>query len=105
MYGADTLNNTCGSPSSTMNECIETFTISTSDKIVAICGGDAASYVPEISECSGLGTMAISFNRPSPDARIVYNGQSVAYAQIILESAKGLKRGIVVWNTGQIGVQ
>lgn len=100
---------TCGAPTSSINECVESFGISTADKIVAICGGDVSGYVSNPSDptspCSGTGTVDISFKRPSPDARILYNGQPSAYAQIILQSAKGLRRGITVWNTGQIGVQ
>jgi len=100
----------CGDPTSSSNECIESFSITTADKIVAICGGDVEGYSSEPATCTGTGAVDISFKRPSPDARIVYtdeNGVTTrsTYAQIILESAKGLKRGITVWNTGQISVQ
>lgn len=104
---------TCGTPTSSGNECVEAFGISTADKVVAICGGDA-TYVSNPSDptapCNSKGSVDISFKRPSPDAKITYtsaSGVSVqsAYAQIILESAKGVRRGITVWNTGQIGVQ
>lgn len=104
VYGADTTNNTCGAPSSGSNECIEAFTISTADKVVAICGGTAGAYT-DTAQCTALGTATITFRRPSPDARIIYNGSPADYAQIVLESAKGLTRAVVVWNTGQISVQ
>lgn len=101
---------TCGAPTSSGNECVEAFGISTADKIVAICGGDVATYASTPASCTSTGSVDISFKRPSPDAKITYtstSGVSVqsAYAQIILESAKGVRRGITVWNTGQIGVQ
>lgn len=101
----------CGTPTSSYNECIESFGITTSDKILAICGGtDVASYSSDVSTCTSVGSVDISFKRPSPDAKIIYtpqNGTPIrsAYAQIVLESAKGLKRAITVWNTGQISVQ
>jgi prepilin-type N-terminal cleavage/methylation domain-containing protein len=102
----------CGAPTSSSNECIESFDITTADKIVAICASpDASTYSStDLSTCVSKGSVDISFKRPSPDAKILYtseNGTSTqaAYAQLIIESAKGLKRAVTVWNTGQISVQ
>lgn len=108
---SQTAGQACGTPTSSYNECIESFGITTSDKVLAICGGqDVASYSSNVSTCTSTGSVDISFKRPSPDAKIIYTPQNgipiqSAYAQIVLESAKGLKRGITVWNTGQISVQ
>lgn len=106
-YGADVISNRCGTPSSSSNECIETFDISTADKIVAICG-EPRVYDAEIESCTGTSptdNVSITFRRPSPDAYILYNGQPSSYAQIVIQSPKDLKRQIIVWNTGQITTQ
>lgn len=103
---------TCGTPTASYNECVESFSITTADKIVAICASsDANTYSStDLANCTSEGSVDISFKRPSPDAKIVYttsNGASIqaAYAQIILQSAKNLRRAVTVWNTGQISVQ
>jgi prepilin-type N-terminal cleavage/methylation domain-containing protein len=103
VYGADTVAEQCGTPTSSQNECIETFDIASADRIVAICDDSVVSS--DIAGCQTTGTASISFRRPSPDAYILYNGQPTPYVQIVLESAKKLRRSIVVWNTGQISVQ
>ncbi len=102
---------TCGSPNSYANECIESFTINSADKIVAICGGSLTySSDPTQTDCPTDSAVDITFTRPSPNARIRYNQPSIGwvespYAKIILRSAKGLQRSVTVWNTGQISVQ
>jgi|GEM_PF-1026114 len=107
-YGPD-YDQTCGAPSNASNECIETFGITSSDRIVAICTGTDGSYstvsVPLPKDCKGSGTVNITFKRPSPDATIMYNNTRADYVQIVVQSAKGLQRGILVWNTGQVSVQ
>ncbi len=110
MYGADTAAERCGEPTSSQNECIETFEITTADQIVAICGDATRAYVSHTTTpCTGStptgDTVSISFRRPSPDAYILYNGQPSTYAQLVLRSPKGLTRSVVVWNTGQVSVQ
>lgn len=98
----------CGSPN-TQQECAEVFSINTADKVVAICADPASTTI--LTDCTTTGSVDISFRRPSPDARIKYRSEAgvldenVGHVLIVLESAKGLKRGITVWNTGQISVQ
>lgn len=100
--------NFCGSPSAG-NECVDSITITSGDKIVSVCSNASGSEV-----CSSDGTVDISFQRPSPDAIICYRTVSdptncvsgtASYAKIILQSAKGISRSILIWNTGQIATQ
>ncbi|MEK7228163.1 MAG: prepilin-type N-terminal cleavage/methylation domain-containing protein [Patescibacteria group bacterium] len=86
-------------------ECIEAISITSADTLIGI-DTDATGPVT-------TGTVSITFRRPSPDAIICYipAGQSDCIAQIpsyvklTFQSAKGLKRLVSVWNTGQINVE
>ncbi len=94
----------CGTPG-VGAECIESFSIETFDSIVEVC--------TDATGCIKTGSFDITFRRPTPDAIICYKlaagedcqTSSISYINIILESAKGLRRSISVWNTGQISVQ
>ncbi len=100
----------CGTVQTYESECIETFSITTADKVVGICSDSTGEYTAEY-DCPPKGGVDITFTRPNPDARIMYfnNGSNSwelsSYAKIVFESAKGLRRSVTVWNTGQISVQ
>lgn len=87
------------------SECIENFTIETFDSIVEIC--------TDATGCVNAGSFDITFQRPTPDAMICYKAPgtdscqstSISYINIVLQSAKGLRRAVSVWNTGQISVK
>jgi type II secretory pathway pseudopilin PulG len=93
----------CGSPV-VGGECLEKFSINTADSIVQIC-------TDVTSGCVSTGSVDITFRRPVPDAIICYRTasdigcQSASYVEIVVESAKGLRRKVSVWNTGQISVK
>lgn len=99
----------CGSPSSG-NECVESITITGSDKIKEVC---VENGVEDLCS-SGSAVLDITFQRPSPDAIICYRAGGYAdncafgipsYAKIKVQSAKGVNRTILIWNTGQISTQ
>ncbi len=92
----------CGTPtidgSGNINECFEKFEIKTGDSLSKICIDGTCPDPKEVT---------IFFRRPNPDAIIYYNKsnpQRKSSARIEVESAKGLKQTIQVWNTGQISV-
>ncbi len=98
----------CGNPAPD-DECLESFTITTADKISSICavvvsGSRPACFTDDAD-------VAITFERPSPDAVICMRSNTaeylcdIPYVTLNLESAKGLKRSVTVWSTGQISVQ
>ncbi|MBP6904615.1 MAG: prepilin-type N-terminal cleavage/methylation domain-containing protein [Candidatus Pacebacteria bacterium] len=109
-YGQESTGEPCGNPQTHESECIETFSITTADKVVGICSDSTGEYTAEY-DCPPKGGVDITFTRPNPDARIMYfnNGSNSwelsSYAKIVFESAKGLRRSVTVWNTGQISVQ
>jgi hypothetical protein len=91
--------NACGTPANG-NECLQVFSITSSDSIVQICPDGSC----------GSTAANIIFSRPAPDAAICkVSGSSCqgtpAYVNIVVQSAKGLQKTITVWNTGQISVQ
>ncbi len=97
----------CGNPTF-LDECLETFTITTADKIQSICVNEGTTR----SACyTNDARLDVTFRRPSPDAVIclstatIDSDCSISYAVIVLQSAKGLQRKVLVWNTGQISVQ
>lgn len=101
----------CGNPVDG-DECLESFGITTADRITSICGSPNTSR----ANCYTNAQVDITFRRPSPDAVIcmsalgggslpTFESCSVPYVVINLESAKGLKRAVMVWTTGQISVQ
>jgi prepilin-type N-terminal cleavage/methylation domain-containing protein len=97
-------NGVCGSPA-VDSECLESFTINSSDTIVEVC--------TDVTGCVAVGSVDITFRRPVPDAIICYKEtldadcqtSSISYVDIVLRSAKGLTRKVSVWNTGQISVK
>lgn len=98
--------NSCGFPESD-NECLEKFSINTSDIIYKICAG-----LDDYEACGETAVVDITYNRPSPDAKICYryaasdqNCSNASYTQIWLRSIKGLERSVLIYNTGQISVQ
>lgn len=108
LYRQDT-NTPCGNPS-LGNECIEVFDIMTVDRIVGICvEGNDTSTSDTPYDCPQTGGVDISYRRPNPDAVIMArdgtSSRQVSYAKIVFESAKGLRRAVLIWNTGQISVQ
>lgn len=98
---------TCGDLSASQ-ECVETFNFTSADKIVAICSNIAASE--SLASCTTKGSVDISFRRPTPDAHIIFKAENglttkVGNVLLVVESAKGVRKGITVWNTGQISVR
>lgn len=95
---------TCGAPLSGA-ECTEELVITSGDSVVGI-ETDRTGRV-------STGSVTITFRRPTPDASICYSyggphdsciPQTISYAKIFLQSAKGVERVVTVWNTGQISV-
>lgn len=92
----------CGNPSSSNGECLESFGIVSADKIDSICIDN--------KPCVKGTRVDITFRRPSPDAIICQvtptaTCQNISYVTVNLLSAKGLKRSVQIWNTGQIAVK
>lgn len=101
---------TCGSNVSlATGECLESFAISTADKIESICINSDLGTQGGTKDCSSSYRVDITFRRPSPDAIICRISPSIkcdiSYVTINLLSAKGLRRSVQVWNTGQIAVK
>ena len=91
------------------NECLESFAINTADRITSICGA-VSGRLNLNTDCYTDAQVDITYRRPSPDAVICLTTPidqvcSIPYVVINLESAKGLKRSVSIWNTGQISVQ
>lgn len=102
-YGAG-----CGTPD-VGNECIQRMTIATQDKVLEVCRD-----VNSVEQCATAGVLDVTFRRPSPDAIICFRPvgygsdcalENSSYAKVVLESPKGIRRTVLVWNTGQIAVQ
>ena len=97
-------NGICANPD-VGSECIESISINTSDSVVELC--------TDATGCVSNGSIDITFRRPVPDAIICYKinsdsdcqTTSISYVDIVLQSAKGLRRKVSVWNTGQISVK
>jgi prepilin-type N-terminal cleavage/methylation domain-containing protein len=97
----------CGTPTAT-NECLEGYGISSADTITKIC----SSGISGTCTTDAGRTALLEFCRPAPDAAIYVNDDGVAgcangvsYAEIVIQSAKGLEQRIQLWNTGQISVK
>jgi len=92
----------CGVPSFD-SECLESFGIATSDRIIRLC--------TDITGCASDMTVNVLFRRPSPDALICIvqgsacSSSTPSYLEIVVQSVRGDERTILVWNTGQISVQ
>lgn len=98
----------CGS-AKVNKECVEAFTITSSDIVKDIC-----AQIGVGTETCGYTGVNILFHRPVPDATfcLMNGGQtsvcaagSASYVKVDLMSVKGLHKNIFVWNTGQISVQ
>lgn len=94
----------CGNPSIN-NECVELYSINTSDKVVQLC-----TDYPVSDTCISSGTVNVIFRRPAPDAEIcIVSGSqcttTVSYVKVVLESIKGTQKTVTIWNTGQISGQ
>jgi len=98
---------TCGSPTAG-NECVESFNINTTDRIVELC-------VPSTSSCmtTSGSRVDIVFNRPAADALIctvngagtACQGAAASSVKIKIRALSGREHSILVWNTGQISVE
>ncbi len=96
---------TCGTIE-TGQECLEKFRITSPDRINRICISDSGgeTCLPPSARVD------IVFKRPNPDAIIcvVENGvcdTTPSGVRIELESEKGIRRNVTVWNTGQISIE
>jgi hypothetical protein len=94
----------CGNPAPG-SECVESFDITSGDKVVSLCTSTNAGDTPD---CSAK-TVNVVFHRPNPDATIcvVNDGACLAPVSdliVTVESPKGLQDTITLWNTGQISV-
>lgn len=107
------INNYYDSPSGACgngSECLETLSINTTDNIIKVEACDNSNIC---KKAEGDDSINILFKRPSPDAYICINVEGLgcastdAYssARITVESVKGLRKVIYVWNTGQISIQ
>ncbi len=92
----------CGNPIDG-NECVESFSITTPDRIVRLCTEDG---------CVVNGEIDVVFDRPAPDARICVIDESGAcdtdrpsYLHVVVQAPTGEERVITIWNTGQISVE
>lgn len=84
------------------SECVETFGISTGDRIVRLCTSEYG--------CSTTATANVIFARPAPDAYIcIVQGsactQIASNLDVVVQSQKGRIKTVRIWNTGQISVQ
>lgn len=97
-------NGTCGNPEFGA-ECLESISINSADSIVGFC--------TDVTGCISSGSVDITFRRPVPDVIICYKGSSsdscqpstISNLDIVLQSAKGLRRTVSLWNTGQISIK
>jgi prepilin-type N-terminal cleavage/methylation domain-containing protein len=97
-------NGSCGTPAQG-SECLESFDITSADKIVSLCTATTGAQT-----CmTNSGTVHVVFRRPTPDAEICILGTNCAtdlqsYLYITLQSAKGVQRVVKIYETGQISV-
>ena len=94
----------CGSPT-TGDECVETFSINTADKISQICWFWGSGGIHK--DCTNDGYTSITFSRPNPDASFCFQeecNQGISGIEIQVQSAKGKTYSVRIWNTGQVGV-
>jgi len=102
------------------SECLDKFTIQSSEIIYALCGNlknDGVAPFSTIDDLSGVGncgninSLHISFTRPDPDATITaYLGgvdydDSYSDAEIVIATPTGNVKTVVIWSTGQISVE
>jgi prepilin-type N-terminal cleavage/methylation domain-containing protein len=108
------------------NECVESLVISSSDQITEICADTDCyklSSTGAVQFCAGTTCtnttnarpdINIVFKRPSPEPTFcfvervgsVYQCKNKVYSsvKITVTSAKGAKRLVEIWNTGQISI-
>jgi prepilin-type N-terminal cleavage/methylation domain-containing protein len=107
-YFADLDNDTLltGSICGANEECLEQVSISTGDRIEALCVNEQSGF-PNCG--SSVNDLAISFKRPFPDSIIstlsLATRASISDAEIHVISPKGERKTIIVWATGQVSVQ
>ncbi len=102
------------------SECLEKFTIQSSEMIYALCGNlkkDGIAKFSKISDISGvvgcgsINSLHVSFTRPDPDANVTaYLGgtsydSSYSDVEIVISNPRGDVKTIVIWPTGQIYVE
>jgi len=103
------------------SECLDKFTIQSSEVIYALCGNlkndgvsafNTVADVQGVSNCGSINSLHISFTRPDPDATITaYLGgvnydDSYSDAEVVIANPKGGDvRTVVIWSTGQISVE
>lgn len=95
----------CGSPG-TNDECVESFSIQSADRIIDLCYEDG----DPTPTCVTDKEFDIVFKRPAPDAYICVRdaGGCVpppAYAIVVVQAVSGAHKEIHIWNTGQISVE
>lgn len=105
---------TCGSPTS---ECEKTIKLLKGVTINALCGNATVGGIEDGANCKTAGMLHgsemfdIVFRRPSPDASIIGKVSAVATpgsyssAQVVISSAKGYKRSVAFYITGQVTVK
>lgn len=107
----------CGSETS---ECKEVFSITSNDSIEKICYSDTQTTTAErcFDKDTAYSQVTILFRRPSPDALFCFVSapsatssscdtsiKGISSVRIELSSLKGIKKSVLIWNTGQISVQ
>lgn len=87
-------------------ECLEVISISTGDRITALCVNEQSGF-PNCG--SSVNDLDVTFKRPFPDAVIsttsLANRTSISDIAIKVVSPKGKEKVIIVWPTGQISVR
>jgi len=98
-------------------ECVNLFSIQSSEKIYLLCGNlkSKGATIDNWQSVSGtdcaLTTLDITYTRPNPEASIIGGGGLLADdtifddAEIVVRSSRGDIKMVVVWNTGQIAVE
>ena len=91
------------------SECLQRANISGGNYIESVCM--VINLLPD--DCSTPRRIDISFDRPNPQAQIIFFDNSgfqvtnvnTIGARIILRSASGLTKSILVYKTGQVSIQ
>ena len=84
----------------------EIFSIGQGFSIARICATTVAS-IELCSDADNVSILDITFIRPDPDALIRINGEAITMyqsARIVVQSARGAEREVVVESTGQISI-
>ncbi len=102
LYSNISANNTCGNPAVNA-ECLESFAIGNSDKIVQL-------ETDKGGKLTASGTVNVVFRRPNPDAEICVVGtdctvEKQSWLYVTVQSPKGIQRVVKIFTTGQISVE